>query len=50
MCYLMDICEENQSKSFINIFVNNLLNNMKRSSNITNLILLLINLHQFSTY
>ena len=33
MCYLMDIYEENQSKSFINIFVNNLLNNMKRSSN-----------------
>ncbi|CAF1363449.1 unnamed protein product [Rotaria sordida] len=33
MCDLMDIYKENQSKSFINIFVNNLLNNMKRSSN-----------------
>ncbi|CAF2945704.1 unnamed protein product [Rotaria sp. Silwood2] len=33
MCDLIDIYQENQSKSFINIFVSNLLKNMKRSSN-----------------
>ena len=33
MCDLINIYKENQSKSFINIFGNNLLHNMQRSSN-----------------
>jgi hypothetical protein len=33
MCDLMNINNENQSKSFVNIFIDNLLKNMKRPSN-----------------